>query len=159
MKYFKNAKNKIFAFDDDTDENIIRESALKNGGEITEISYKEYMSIISPSITTLKKRKILEMRSLYLKYSQEDIEYSGSIFQADEKSKSMMVSVLSVGSVPDGFYWVDAKNNKVQMTHDDLRLLSFEILKRTQLLFDNYQIKKSEVLSAENESQIKNIEW
>jgi len=83
-------------------------------------------------------------REYYAKIS-EDVEYMGTVFQADKKSLELIAQVLSVGSVPDGFYWLDKYNNKVNMSYDQLKGLANIALLRGQQAFDELQNKKREI--------------
>ena len=63
------------------------------------------------------------------------IDYMATTFQADKESQDLVVSVLSAGVVPDGFYWLDALNNQVLMTYAELQGLSQTLLMRGQANF------------------------
>jgi len=77
-----------------------------------------------------------------------DIEYMSSTFQADENSQLLIGKVLSAGSVPNGFFWLDKNNNHVSMTYTDLQSFSLAILERGLSAFTNLQSQKSQVREA-----------
>ena len=106
-----------------------------------------------------KHTKINEIKQAYNEANQLDIAYMNTTFQADKESQNLIVSVLSTGTVPDGFYWVDSLNNQVAMTYADLQGLSAEILVRGQANFDKYQALKAQVSVALTETELETIVW
>jgi hypothetical protein len=96
----------------------------------------------------LKNALIRAEKDNYFKLNQEDIAYMGTVFQADNDSQQLIVSVLSVGDLPEGFFWLDKDNNQIPMTHTDLQGLSKAILIRNQANFTNFLVKKQEILDS-----------
>jgi len=80
-------------------------------------------------------------------------------FQADKKSQDLIVSVLSAGSVPSGFYWFDKANNQVAMTYADLQGLSGAILARGQVNFTKLQGLKVKVKSIKTQADLDAVIW
>lgn len=94
-----------------------------------------------------KATKIKEAYDKYLSTRYSDIAYMNTTFQADANSQALIVSVLSAGSVPDGFFWLDVNNAQISMTYADLQGLSGAILARGQQAYADYQAKKAEILA------------
>lgn len=104
-------------------------------------------TVVDVPLDELKEPKIKETYDKYLATRYADIAYMNTTFQADADSQALIVSVLSAGSVPSGFFWLDVNNNKVSMTYADLQGLSAAILARGQVAYANYQAKKAEILA------------
>jgi len=104
-------------------------------------------TVVDIPLSELQEAKIKEAYDKYLSIRYSDIDYMNTTFQADANSQSLIVSVLSAGSVPDGFYWLDVNNNQVSMTYADLQGLSGAILARGQVAYTDYQAKKAEILA------------
>ena len=107
----------------------------------------------------LQAVKLRELESAYNNANQEDIEYLDTTFQADKYSQNLIVSVLSAGSVPDEFFWLDTTNNQVTMTYGDLQGLSLAILARSQTNFVKYQDLKSQVNTAATIDELGSVVW
>jgi len=110
-------------------------------------------------IISASKVKLQELEAAYNNANELDIAYMATTFQADKKSQALIVSVLSAGSVPTGFYWVDSLNNKVTMTYADLQGLSGTILARGQSNFDKLQSLKAQIKSATTQAELDSIVW
>ena len=106
-----------------------------------------------------KNKKIQELHSEYEKANSKDVEYMDTTFQADSKSQDIIAKVLSVGSVPDNFYWLDKYNNKVPMSYEGLQGLANAILARNQQNFDKLQLKKELVRKVESIEELDTISW
>jgi len=106
-----------------------------------------------------KEDKIKELYEEYNKANEEDVDYMDTKFQADKKSQELIAQVLSVGTAPEGFYWVDSFNNKVPMTYEQLQGLGATILHRNQLNFDKLQTLKEQVKNASTYEEIESIKW
>jgi len=104
-------------------------------------------TVVDVPLSELQEAKIKEAYDKYLSIRYSDIAYMNTTFQADANSQALIVSVLSAGSVPSGFYWLDVNNNQVSMTYADLQGLSGAILARGQVAYTNYQTKKAEILA------------
>jgi len=93
------------------------------------------LSGIEININQLKPVKLSEIQTAYNNANKLDISYLNTTFQADTKSQALLVSVLSAGSVPSGFFWIDKANTQVAMTFAELQGLSGAILTRNQANF------------------------
>jgi len=118
------------------------------------LSFKDFSTF-----EQLQARKLNELEVSYNTTNQQNIAYMDTIFQADSKSQSLIVSVLSAGSVPDGFYWLDIDNNQVSMSYADLQGLSGTILKRSQGNFTKLQDLKKQVKDATTQDDLDSIIW
>ena len=96
-------------------------------------------------ITISLATKLSELETAYNNANELDIAYMSTTFQADKKSQDLIVKVLSAGSVPSGFFWIDKANNKVAMTYAQLQGLSGAILTRNQTNFIKFQGLKAKV--------------
>ena len=154
MKYYKDTNNNPFVFEDNVTAEIIAKVEATHKTTLTAITQAEYEVMIAPTLDQLKAIKIGELSQSYNTEVELDIAYMNTTFQADDKSQDMLTGVLSVGSVPAGFYWVDVANNKVAMTYADLQGLAGSILTRSQINFDKLQTLKAQVRAATNSSEL-----
>ena len=121
--------------------------------------WDETTSAIISDITSLKISKLVSLKIDYENANQLDIEYFDTTFQADKYSQNLVVSVLSAGSVPDEFFWLDTTNNQVTMTYGDLQGFSSVILARSQINFVKYQDLKSQVSTATTIDELDSVVW
>ena len=113
----------------------------------------------SAVLNLAKSIKISELTSAYNKANETDIAYMSTTFQANYKSQGLIVSVLSAGSVPSGFYWLDVNNKEVAMTYADLQGLSGAILTRSQANFTKLQTLKANVKACTTQSDLDKTVW
>jgi len=111
------------------------------------------------TLEQLKDSKLKELASSYSNSIQQNIDYLDTTFQADKASQDLIASNLSVGSVPDGFYWKDLDNNNVQMSYEDLQGLAAAIQARGLINFSKYQDLKSQANSAATVEELEEILW
>jgi hypothetical protein len=108
------------------------------------LSYKDFRTF--DQIKQSAKQKI---ESAYQRAIQAPIVLSvggsGHTFQADHGSQDTLSKVIV--SAPDGFEvdWLDADNNPVHMTLDDLRGMAMTILARGQSLFAEKVLLKRKI--------------
>lgn len=110
---------------------------LDDNGEIVVDTERE--------LSQLKIDKKQEIDSMYQKAIQEPIVFNEHPFQADHDSQDILSKVIV--SAYDGFEvdWLDAQNNPVHMTLDDLRRLAQAILARGQNLFAEKVLLKRKI--------------
>ena len=126
-----------------------------------------YVDVITNSLSNKDFRtfaefqtaKISEIYGAYNKANEADIPYIKTTFQADKASQDLIVSVLSAGSVPTGFFWLDKANNQVAMTYAQLQGLSGAILTRNQANFVKFQGLKAKVKLAKTQAELGLIVW
>ncbi len=106
-----------------------------------------------------KPTKLQDLETAYNKANELDIVYMNTTFQADTKSQDLIVKVLSAGSVPSGFFWIDKANNQVAMTYAQLQGLSGAILTRNQTNFIKFQGLKAKVSLAKTQADLDLIVW
>ena len=159
MKYYKDTNDKPFVFEDNVTDEIIAKVETIHNTTLTEISLEDYEALIAPTFSGLQTAKISEIKQAYNTANQEDIVYMGTTFQADKDSQNLIVSALSAGMVPDGFYWKDGLNNHVHMTFEDLQGLSAIILTRRQINFNKYQDLKAQVRDTTTQVDLEKISW
>jgi len=134
-------------------------------GIVTPKGFTEYTKGSEPqelldALFLMKKpAKIQELYTAYNNANQLDINYMNTTFQADKKSQDLIVSVLSAGSVPTGFFWLDSLNNQVPMTYTQLQGLSGAILARGQANFVKLQSLKAKVKAATTQADLDAIVW
>ena len=110
-------------------------------------------------ITISLATKLSELETAYNNANELDIAYLGTTFQADTKSQDLIVKVLSAGSVPTGFFWIDKANNQVAMTYTQVQGLSGAILTRNQVNFIKFQGLKARVKLATTQAELDAIVW
>jgi len=111
------------------------------------------------TFTELQTAKLLILETSYNKANELDIAYMSTTFQADKKSQDLIVSVLSAGSVPTGFFWVDKANARVAMTFAKLQGLSGAILTRNQVNFVKFQGLKTKAKIATTQAKLDLVVW
>jgi len=135
------------------------QKALENGYNFIDATKKTLGKKDFRTFAQLQTVKLSELKIAYNKANETDIAYMNTTFQADKKSQDLIVSVLSAGSVPSGFYWFDKANNQVAMTYADLQGLSGAILARGQVNFTKLQGLKAKVKSAKTQTALNKIKW
>jgi hypothetical protein len=120
------------------------------------------MSIITirpKTLAEVKATQITMLESAYAEAIQLPVEYMGTTFQADTDSQDMLTKSLVAGSVPNGFYWLDATNAQVTMTFAQLQGLAGVMLAQGQAAFSRLQTKKTAVRDAATVSAVRAIVW
>jgi len=155
MKYFYKIQN--------------NKAVLGSGTKLPDTSFKVYIKGQEPQelLDILKEQefskalacKLKELETNYNSSIQQNIDYLDTTFQADKASQDLIASNLSVGSVPDGFYWKDLDNNNVQMSYEDLQGLAAAIQARGLINFSKYQDLKSQANSAATVEELEEILW
>lgn len=82
------------------------------------------------------------------------VSYLGHIFQADKDSRELLAQTLVIGSLPDGFYWLDSDNVKVPMTLPELKGLAAAMLAAGFIKFNVLQTKKTQLRQAKSLDEI-----
>ncbi len=118
------------------------------------LSFKDFRTV-----TEVQQAKLSEIKTAYEQANQEDIAYLGTTFQADKYSQNLIVSVLSAGAVPDGFFWMDKANNQVAMTYVELQGLSGAILARGQINYIKLQELKAQANKAVTQTKLDTTIW
>jgi len=111
------------------------------------------------TLEQLKASKLKELEASYSNSIQQNIGYLDTTFQADKASQDLIASNLSVGSVPDGFYWQDINNEKVPMSYEDLQGLASAIQTRGLVSFGKLQELKALVKEATTVEELEEILW
>ena len=127
---------------------------------LTTIENKNIDALVKSKVfAELQTAKISELETKYNNANELDISYLNTTFQADKASQDLIVSVLSAGSVPTGFFWLDKANNQVSMTYAQLQGLSGAILTRNQTNFIKFQTLKAKVKLAKTQADLDKIVW
>lgn len=90
---------------------------------------------------------------------QRDVQYMGTEFQADDASQIVLTKVLVAGSVPEGFFWLDANNVQVPMSYAQLQGLAGAILAYGQTAFAKLQQLKDQVRAAATVADVQAVIW
>ena len=159
MKYYKNSKNEVYAFEDNATPEIIAKVEVTHNTNLTKITASQYNALIAPTFAELQTAKLQDLETSYNKANELDIAYMATTFQADKNSQDLVVKVLSAGSAPSGFFWLDKANNQVAMTYVQLQGLSGAILTRNQTNFIKFQGLKSQVKLAKTQADLDLIVW
>ena len=153
---YKKLQNSIIKIEDNSDIPL----------DVNNIDYKEYLEWIdmgntpqSKSLSEVQADKILEIESAYQSAITANIDYMSYTFQSDIPTHDNIKSVLSCGSVPDGFAWFDINNNPIPMTYSDLQGLSKVLVFRGFAAFAKKQVLKSQVRTAIDTITIQAIVW
>lgn len=103
--------------------------------------------------------QISKLETAYSAAIQIPVAYIGTTFQADIASQDTLAKSLVAGSVPVGFYWLDALNTKVPMTFAQLQGLAVAMLAQGQAAFDRLQTRKAAVRSASTVAAVQVVVW
>ena len=95
-----------------------------------------------------KTTQIATLEAAYNAAIQLPVAYMATTFQADSASQDILTKCLVAGSVPAGFYWLDATNVQVPMTFAQLQGLAGVMLIQRQAAFTKLQTKKTAVRGA-----------
>ena len=90
---------------------------------------------------------------------QESVDYMATTFQADDASQIVLTKVLVVGSVPDGFFWLDSNNVPVSITFPQLQGLAAAMLMQGQAAFAKLQQLKAAVRNATSIVDVLAVVW
>jgi predicted HAD superfamily phosphohydrolase len=172
MKYahYNTTTNKLLGWYDDTIHTTIPtptievsetewQTAIDKGYNAIDIETNKLYKKDFRTLSDLQETKLREIRSDYTKANESDISYKSTVFQVYKESQSLIVSVLSAGSVPTDFYWLDKSNIKIPMTYNELQGLSLEILTRGQTNFSKYQTLKNNIQVATTQADLDLIKW
>ena len=111
------------------------------------------------SLAETQAVRIEEIEGNYLTAITANIDYMGAVFQSDYPTHDNIKSVLSCGSVPDGFGWFDINNQLVPMTYQQLQGLSRELVFRGFVAFAKKQALKAQVRAATDGQRVRAIKW
>ena len=103
---------------------------------------------MSENLDSAKKAQLDAAAMDYIESLNFVVQIGGNTFQADPVSYNSLVSVLSVGSLPPGFYWVDASNQRVTVDFAFLSSLASAIAAERFVRFNAYQDRKERIRNA-----------
>jgi hypothetical protein len=104
-----------------------------------------WVIVTADQLTPAKSAQISILEAAYNSAIQLPVAYMSTTFQADAGSQDVLTKCLVAGSVPAGFYWLDANNAQVVMTFAQLQGLAGAMLVQGQTAFAHLQAKKSAV--------------
>ena len=110
-------------------------------------------------LTNAKDAKKTEMVKAYTTANEQLIDYMNTTFQADKDSQALIIAVLSAGTVPDGFYWLDISNKRIPMTYLELQNMSAALVIRGQINFTKLQDLKVLIDSKLKVSTVEAVSW
>ena len=111
------------------------------------------------SLDGLKTAQTAVIDSSYDLAITANIDYLGFTFQADYPTHDNLKSVLSCGSVPDGFAWFDINNNPVPMSYQQVQEFSKALVYRGFSAFVKKQTLKNQILAAIDAATVQAIVW
>lgn len=103
--------------------------------------------------------KITVLENAYNSAIQAPVSYIGATFQADNDSQNTLTKCLVAGSVPAGFFWLDASNVQVPMTYTELQGLAGAMLAQGQAAFVILQTRKAAVRAATTIADVQSVTW
>lgn len=106
-----------------------------------------------------KTAQIAMLAASYNTSIQQPVSYMSTTFQADSASQQTLTRCLVAGSVPNGFYWLDAHNAQVPMTFAQLQGLASAMLVQGQTAFARLQTRKASVNGAATVSAVQSVVW
>ena len=118
------------------------------------------LTSVLPAAILLFNAKIDQIATFSAAYNtaiQLPVAYMATTFQADTGSQGMLTKCLVAGSVPAGFYWLDASNAQVTMTFAQLQGLAGAMLVQGQAAFAHLQTQKSAVKAATTIAEVQAV--
>ncbi len=122
-------------------------------------SYGPIAAFIGPTLAQAQVTQITTLEAAYTATIQLPVAYMATTFQADSSSQDVLAKCLVAGSVPAGFYWLDATNAQVQMTFAQLQGLAGAMLVQGQTAFVKLQTKKTAVRDAATVAAVQAVVW
>ena len=113
----------------------------------------------APTLEEIRALKIAEIDNAYDAAITQNIDYLNHTFQADIPTHDNIKSVLSCGTVPEGFAWFDINNNPVAMTFAELQGFSKALVYRGFEAFVKKQMLKAQIRAAMTTTDVLNINW
>ena len=110
-------------------------------------------------LATAKTAQNATLSQAYAAAIQQPVTYMATTFQADTASQNTLSLSLSPGSVPAGFYWLDATNAQVPMTFVQLQGLAYVMLVQGQTAFTRLQTCKRSVTNAVTVAAAMAVVW
>lgn len=111
------------------------------------------------TLAQAQARQIALVEESYQNAIQQSVAYMNTTFQADQKSQDLLAKSLVAGSVPSGFFWLDANNNQVAMTFDQLQGLASAMLAQGQAAFVKKTGLKQKIRAATTVGAVQSIAW
>lgn len=145
--------------------NLLQLTQAQWEGRLTTPFVQKGKLVAAPALTAaqlLADAQIAQFVSLETAYASAihiPVAYMATTFQADTASQDILAKSLVAGSVPAGFYWLDAQNAKIPMTFAQLQGLAAAILAQGQAAFDRLQARKAAVRAAATVAAIQAVVW
>lgn len=115
------------------------------------------------TLDDFKTRKIKDLETAYQSAISQPAAYMGTTFQADPSSQALLAQAITAytasGATPTGFYWLDAANQKIPMTLDQLNGLALVMADQAWTAFQNLQTKKTAAQNAATPGELSAITW
>lgn len=111
------------------------------------------------ALSAVKTAQIATLTAAYNAAIQQPVSYMSTTFQADSGSQQTLTRCLVAGSVPAGFYWLDANNVQVPMTFAQLQGLASAMLVQGQAAFTRLQARKASVNGAATIASVQAVAW
>lgn len=119
-------------------------------------------AIVSALPQILVDAQAVQIATLAVSYNaaiQLPVAYMGTTFQADSPSQDVLTKCLVAGSVPSGFFWLDANNAQISMTYAQLQGLASAMLAQGQVAFAKLQGLKTQVKAATTVAAAQSVVW
>lgn len=111
------------------------------------------------TLSELQGAQVARIEAAYQAAIQAPVSYMSTLFQADEASQSILARCLSAGSVPTGFFWLDAQNNQVAMSYAQLQGLAAAMLAQGQTAFAKKTQLKTQIRAATTRTGVDAVVW
>lgn len=129
----------------------------------TSLTANQVEAFLNPPLTLaqVQTAQLATLTSAYKAACQQPVSYLNTTFQADSNSQDTLNKVLvsDNGSIPAGFYWVDANNNQISMNFVQLQGLAMAMLTQGWTSFQHLQTQKAAVRAATTIQQVQEIAW
>lgn len=108
---------------------------------------------------TLEELQGAQLAAVTVWYEKEillpnGVTFNGTTYQSDPASWDTISKTMSVGNLPNSFYWLDANNNKVSFTLTDLQNLSSLMLQARFEVFNRFQNRKADIRATTTEAEV-----
>lgn len=143
--YFKDLNNNIYFFEKDTEFKFISK-------DLMEISDDKALELIAPSLETLKKQKIYQVKNHYIKNVSKVINFEGNSFNSDDKSLLNLKNILELNK--KSYEIITSDNKIVKLSKEDLKKLILKIIENLYNFTLECRKLKNDILTSENEDKI-----
>lgn len=159
MRFFKNRENKVFAVEDDVDENILNQLIMKHN--LQSITLAEYENITAPKFEELVLLKINDLKRIYIEQSNANITYKNVIYKGGESSASAIAGAVNLAKSlnESDVTIIDFEDKSNTLSFEEALELSSLLAKSWRESFFKYKELKRQVSIVTTIEELEQIKW